>query len=153
MDDEIYFRESAGKLLRLMTRAQKKPMQRNARGLSTGEVGVMCCLCTSREPLSAGDLGRELDIGSGGVANLLNSLEKKGYISRAMNPSDRRSVVVSLSESGRHLAEEKRDEAMTMTMELLRRLGREDTEELIRIYGRMLDIADDYMQNKGKEKK
>ncbi len=38
-----------------------------------------------------------------------------------------------------------------MTAGMLVRLERDDTEELIRIYWKMLDIAEDYLQNHCKE--
>ncbi len=151
MDGEIYFHDAADTLLTLLTRSQKKPVHQNARCLSTGEVGVMRCLYEKQGSMSAGELRREMDIGSGGVANLLNSLEKKGYICRTMNPRDRRGIMVLLSDPGRKLIEEKQREALNMTAGLLERLGREDTEELIRIYRKMLDIAEDYLRNECEE--
>ena len=118
-----------------------------------GEFGVMYCLNEKQKPISAGELGKVMGIGSGGVANLLNSLEKKGYVCRVMNPSDRRGIMVSLSDTGRQLVREKQLEAVKTTTGLLSRLGREDTENLIRIYQRMLNIAEDYLRNQCKETK
>ncbi len=147
LDDEMYFREAAEKLLRLLAESQKKPVHQNARDFSVGEMGVLRCLCLKEEPMSAGELSRAMAIGSGGVANLLNVLEKKGYVQRTMNPDDRRSVRVSLSASGRELVECKGEEAMRMTVGLLTRLGREDTEQLVRIYQKMLDIYENYLRS------
>ena len=59
--------------------------------------------------------------------------------------------MVSLSDAGNQLIEEKQQEALNMTVGLLKRLGREDTEDLIRIYQKMLDIAEDYLRNHCKE--
>lgn len=152
MEDEAYFRHAAETLLALLTTSQKKPVHQNARNLSMGEVGMLRCLHLKGSALSAGELGRFMNIGSGGVANLLNSLEKKGLITRVMNPADRRGVMVSLSEEGRRLAEENEQEALSKTMELLVRLGKEDTEHLIRIYRKMLEIAEDCLKNQCREK-
>ena len=151
MEDEVYFREAGGRLLALLAKSQKKPVHLNARSLSEGEAGVMFCLFEKRSPMSAGELSRSMHIGSGGVANLLNSLEKKGCVCREMNPEDRRGVMVTLSDAGRQLIEDKQREALDMTAGMLRRLGREDTENLIRIYRKMLDIAEDYLRNHCKE--
>ncbi len=152
MDDEHYYRQSAEKLLSLLTRCQKKPIHQNARHLSMGEVGMLRCLYLKNDTMSAGELSRIMDIGTGGVANLLNSLEKKGYITRQMNPADRRGIVISLSESGRCIANEKEKEALDKATVLLSQLGKEDTEHLIRIYQRMLDIAEDCLKNHCGEK-
>lgn len=151
LDDELYFQQSAEQLLALMTKSQKKPVHRNARHLSMGEVGVMRCLYLKQEAMSAGELSRVMDIGTGGIANLLNSLEKKGYITRMMNPDDRRGIKVSLSESGQRLVNAKEQEALNITAGLLVRLGKEDTGHLIRIYQKMLDIAEDYCKSQSKE--
>lgn len=113
---------------------------------------MLRCLYLKNDTMSAGELSRIMDIGTGGVANLLNSLEKKGYITRQMNPADRRGIVISLSESGRCIANEKEKEALDKATVLLSQLGKEDTEHLIRIYQRMLDIAEDCLKNHCGEK-
>ena len=151
LEDEIYFHRAAEKLLMLMTESQKKPVHQNARSLSSGEAGILHRLSERQEPMSAGELSRAMDIGSGGVANLLNALEKKGCVCRVTNPRDRRRIMVSLSDTGKQLIEEKKQEALELTAKLLTRLGREDTAELIRIYQKMLEITGDYLQNHCKE--
>ncbi len=151
MDDEIFFEKAAEDFMELLAWSQKKPVYRNARDLSMGEMGVLRCLRTNGAPMSAGELGHALDIGSGGVANVLNSLEKKELISRSMNLTDRRRIRVSLSDKGEEMASEKEKEAKNLAMGLLRELGREDTEELLRIYRRILDITDAYLKNLCKE--
>ena len=147
MDDELYYRQAAETLLSLLTKSQKKPVHRNARHLSTGEAGVLRCLYLKGDAMSAGELSRVMDIGTGGVANLLKSLEGKGYVARTMNPEDRRGIRVSLTDSGRGLAAVKERETLDLTAGLLARLGKEDTEQLIRIYRRSLEIAEDYLRN------
>ena len=151
MEDEVYYRQSAEKLLSLLMQSLKKPVHQNARHLSMGEVGMLRCLYAKGESMSAGELSRVMDIGSGGVANLLNSLEKKGYITRVMNPADRRGIMVSLSEIGRQVVEAKEREALDLTIGLLTRLGKEDTEHLLRIYQKTLELAEDYLKNHCKE--
>ena len=151
LDTEQYFKHSAETLLSLLTQCQRKPIHRQARNLSEGEAGMLRCLHMKRAPMSATELKQAMGIGSGGVANLLNALERKGYIVRAMNPSDRRSVMVSLSEAGSRLAREKSMQALSLTTGLLSRLGKEDTDALIRIYRRMLLIAEEYRQSHNEE--
>jgi DNA-binding MarR family transcriptional regulator len=47
-------------------------------------------------PMTPGVLGQHSGLSSGGVTVVLDRLEKAGYVRRAPNPSDRRSVVVNL---------------------------------------------------------
>ena len=147
MDDEIYFRQAAEKVLMLLSKSQNKPMHRNVRHLSMGEAGILRCLNSKGDATTAGELGRMMGIGSGGVANLLNSLEKKGYIIRKMSPDDRRRIMVLMTDSGKALIQRKQQEAMNLTVGLLTHLGKEDTGHLIRIYQKMLEIAEDYLKH------
>ena len=146
LDNETYFSAAAEQFLTLLTRSFRGPFHQNVRGLSSGEMGLLYCLYRTDMPLTAGELSHGMGIGSGGVANLLNSLENKGYIDRAMSKTDRRSVLVSISEPGRSLVEEKIIQTMRITEELLVQLGEDDTREMIRIYRRLLNLADKYMQ-------
>ena len=50
-------------------------------------------------PMTPGALGQCSGLSSGGVTVVLDRLESAGYIRRSSNPSDRRSVVVSLVEA------------------------------------------------------
>ena len=59
--------------------------------------------------------------------------------------------MVSLSEAGSRLAREKSMQALSLTTGLLSRLGKEDTDALIRIYRRMLLIAEEYRQSHNEE--
>ncbi len=68
-----------------------------------------------------------------------------------MNPADRRGIMVSLSEIGRQVVEAKEREALDLTIGLLTRLGKEDTEHLLRIYQKTLKLAEDYLKNHCKE--
>ena len=103
--------------------------------------------------MTAGELSRALEIGSGGVANVLNALESKGLIQRTQSPLDRRKVIVSLSDEGRAVIEKHKAEALDVTALLLSRLGKEDTEQLLRIFKRLVAIGDELCAEKTEEQK
>ena len=56
------------------------------------------------------ELGYLLDISKQALAELINKLEKKGYITRTRSEKDRRSFVIKLTELGREAMPEKKDE-------------------------------------------
>ena len=56
------------------------------------------------------ELGYLLDISKQALAELLNKLEKKGYITRTKSKKDRRSYVIKLTDAGREAMPEKSDE-------------------------------------------
>jgi DNA-binding MarR family transcriptional regulator len=55
----------------------------------------------SDQGLSAGELSRALVMSSGGMTNLLDRLERDELIRRGSDPSDRRSVLITLTPKGR----------------------------------------------------
>jgi DNA-binding MarR family transcriptional regulator len=55
----------------------------------------------AQDGVSAGDLSRSMVMSSGGMTNLLDRLENDGLIRRGSDPSDRRSVLLTLTPKGR----------------------------------------------------
>lgn len=74
------------------------------------------------------------------VAAELNSLEKKGLITRRTNHDDRRRTIVELTPKGIALAEEHKKTHERKILEILTLLGEEDSAEFVRIVGRLPDI-------------
>jgi DNA-binding MarR family transcriptional regulator len=61
--------------------------------ISESELGALSHLAEGA--LTPGELGRRLQLTSGGMTALLHRLHKAGHIARRPHPTDRRSVVVS----------------------------------------------------------
>ncbi len=98
-----------------------------------GEYGVLNCLVEETEGLSAGELGKRLHVVPGRMADILKSLEGKGLIQRQRDEEDRRVVRVTITEEGRQVSLEKREEIHVEYEGLFRLLGEKDVEELIRL--------------------
>ncbi|MBR1686245.1 MAG: MarR family transcriptional regulator [Clostridia bacterium] len=142
MPDEVFFAEAADRLLGLVHQSRHRALQQNMHRMRVGEQGMLIYLANQPGAVTAGQIARDMQIGSGGVANMLNILEKKGYVSRSMSLHDRRSVVVAISEEGREVVAEKRREVRNTTAAILSELGEADTRELVRIMGRLIEITD-----------
>jgi DNA-binding MarR family transcriptional regulator len=67
---------------------------------------VLGILADSPDPLSPIHIAEKLIISRASVTSLLDSLEKRGYIVRQPHMSDRRMLLVELTESGRKTAEQ-----------------------------------------------
>jgi DNA-binding MarR family transcriptional regulator len=74
-------------------------------GLERGEFDVLATLRRSGSPggLTAGALARSSMVTSGAVTNRLDRLVAKGYVTRELDPANRRTVVVTLTSTGRDL--------------------------------------------------
>ena len=148
LESEKFYAEQAEQFLKLAFQPKKKPVNRKTAGLMRGEKAVMLYLYDHEDGVTAGELSKALEIGSGGIANLLNALEKKELIIRTMSREDRRKIIVTLDPKGRDDITARRREALEITEEMLRRLGKEDTSELIRILTRMTEIGDALYQER-----
>lgn len=74
----------------------------SAHGLNYGSFDVLATLRRAGPPysLSPGDLLATMMITSGTMTNRIDQLEKAGMVERRLNPDDRRSFIVSLTDKG-----------------------------------------------------
>ena len=68
-------------------------------GLTVQLCGVLIRLAEG--PLSQHELGQQLAIDRTTVVELIDELERKGYVERRRNPADRRSYLLTLTSRGR----------------------------------------------------
>jgi DNA-binding MarR family transcriptional regulator len=77
------------------------------------------------------------------MTDILSSLEYKGYIVRTRDKADRRRVVVNITKDGITEEKKRRDAIRKEYQGLLKKLGRKDTLELIRLLKIMLSYEGD----------
>lgn len=147
MESEIKYRERAESLLEMLGDSEWHPMQKTTERLWQGESMTMMLLDRNREGMTAGDISSYLSIGSGGVANILNNLEKKGLIERNVCAHDRRRVMVTLSDKGIACITEKKQAILLYTENFLREVGDEDSREIIRLTEKILKIQASRREN------
>ncbi|MCL2085213.1 MAG: transcriptional regulator, partial [Oscillospiraceae bacterium] len=87
------------------------------------------------------EISEALCVSSARVTAALNSLERKGYITRRIDGADRRRVLIALTPSGRAEAERVRGTLLDILEKMLRSLGEYDAKEYVRITGRMAELA------------
>ena len=90
------------------------------------------------------ELSKQLKITSAAVTHVIQSLEKNGYITRATDPNDRRSILVSATEVGHHFVEAREKELFNRFQHLHDHLGAEDAEQLIRILTKSIRFLSTY---------
>jgi len=98
-----------------------------------GEYGVLRYLMYVHDNVSAGILTEQLHVVPGRMTDTLKSLEHKGFIKRCKDEEDKGKVNVCITEKGKVEAKEKRDYITKEYEDLFRILGKNDTEELIRL--------------------
>jgi DNA-binding MarR family transcriptional regulator len=92
--------------------------------------------------LRVSELASSFNVSAPGVTQLVTGLEEKGYVSRSMDPEDRRAVRVSLTESGCRLAESLKTSMETTFAGLVEHLGHDKCRRLLALLADMLRYFD-----------
>lgn len=107
-----------------------------------GEAFVLHHIAKNNDHIIPSEISDAMGISGARIAATLNSLQNKGCITRQIDPSDRRRILVSLTDKGRE-QEEAHRRMLTGTIEkMLRLLGEHDAKEYIRISLKMAELAD-----------
>jgi len=84
------------------------------------------------EPKNMSTIAKALSVTVGTLTIAMNSLVKKGYVTRERGKDDRRVVYISLSEKGRKAYHHHEEFHRKMIEEILEDLTEEETEALVR---------------------
>jgi DNA-binding MarR family transcriptional regulator len=95
----------------------------------------------NQKALSISEISNFLQITPAGVTHLINPLEEKGLIERLKDPSDRRVVLVGITEKGIGIAEDLMAEVQEKLVGLIDFLGEEDSRKLIDLMNKVIDYV------------
>lgn len=109
-------------------------------GLNRGDVGVLSALrfAGPSQQLSPTQLFKGLMISSAGITSRLDRLEKRGLVRRERHPSDRRGVLVELTDEGRRVLDEAVRANTEAERELIAGLEPAEARELSTLLRKML---------------
>lgn len=106
-------------------------------GLSPAGMNVLTILEHAPQPLSPRLIAEALIVSSSTVTGVLDSLEKRGLISRTAHPSDRRMLQIEITDAGQTLIRELGQPLVRGEMEWLGCLSTREQERLIEFLGRI----------------
>lgn len=84
-----------------------------------------------RTPITQRELANVLKVTPRNVTTLVDALEKDGFVLRKDHPTDRRAIVLDLSEKGRRASERMKREAHEFAQELFGNLETETLKSLL----------------------
>jgi MarR family 2-MHQ and catechol resistance regulon transcriptional repressor len=70
--------------------------------------GLVLGILRDHGPMSPSELGERLIVSRAAVTGLLDSLERRGFVSRSVNPADRRSLLIEITPAGLRVVQELR---------------------------------------------
>ncbi len=98
---------------------------------------VLSILADSETPLSPNTIADRLIISRASVTSLLDSLEKRGFVKRQPHLSDRRMLLVELTNPGRQVANQFRPIVHQHQKVWLKTLNEKEQEQLIQMLHRL----------------
>ncbi len=102
-----------------------------------GEMFVLRFIFMCGAPVRPSEISAAIKRSTARVAATLNALERKGLVTREIDPSDRRQILVTLTNAGKEEMERRRCEMLRMAAGMLERLGERDARELVRLIRRL----------------
>jgi len=109
-------------------------------GVSPIEGHVLTYL-RSYAPASIGDLVRVFGIKQSTFTSLLDRLEQAGFVRRTINPGDRRSFLIHISDEGRELAARLNRLIKTLEDDIRQRVEARDVKGFHAVMGAVEDIT------------
>ena len=98
--------------------------------------------------MKTSDLTKKLCVTKPATSKMLNILEDRGYIERSSNKADIRVVYVKLTEEGEQFLKQENIRFEKFTCEIVERMGEEDTDNLIRLFGKLYDVLEELQHEK-----
>lgn len=98
-----------------------------------GEVGVLSYLAFDKDEVSSGELSEKLNVTTARIASILNSLENKGFIKRKTDKLDKRKTLVTITNKGKTLAQDTKQEIINKIIKVIKEIGLEEIKEYMRI--------------------
>jgi len=134
------YSELALELLNKMQSFHRATPQKYINEALQGEAFVLYCIDLYGDDVQPGSISHKMDVSSARMAAALNSLENKGFITRQIDLSDRRKVLIRLTPAGKEQAGRNRQKVMEAITQVLQFLGEQDAREYIRIMGRLAEL-------------
>ena len=116
-------------------------MQMNEMVILQSIAGTCCRECPCMN-LDVPKIQKKLNISKPAISYILNTLEKKNYITREIDPKDRRKVSISATPEGKAAAEQSKKKFDELWNEILTRFGEDNMRQLI---GLMRELDELYM--------
>ncbi|GAA4653265.1 transcriptional regulator [Anaerocolumna aminovalerica] len=135
------YMELAKQFLHNSYQFRKRGHQKKIDETMQGEAFAILYILRQGDIVLPSEISNEMNISSARVAAMLNSLENKGLVTRQIDKSDRRKILVELTQEGKELAEKHNQMVVNNTARMLELLGEHDAKELVRIMGKLAMLA------------
>ena len=115
-------------------------MQLNELSVLQNITGHCSCYDCCGTNLDVQKIQNKLQISKPAVSYILNMLEKKEYISRKIDPADRRKILVTATQKGQEAADQAIRNYIEMWKSLVNEFGEDDMRQLVELLTRLTEL-------------
>lgn len=133
------YQELAEELLHTLIFASNLRGKKRINEIAKGEKFIICYLYQHEKALP-GEIAGQMRTTTAHVAKMLRSLDERGIVSRTLDETDRRRILVSLTDKGKEVAKSYAEEVTGMLEKLLMTLGEQDAEDYVRITKKVVGV-------------
>ena len=134
--------EEFAHLLAAERRLRGRDQQRAGSDMSNAHVRALFALGRHEES-TAGEIARSAQLSPASVTGMLDDLERSGIVARRRSTTDRRNVLVSLTDDGRALLDERRRRWAAIWKRGLAEMPTADLEAAARVMRTIADLLDE----------
>jgi DNA-binding MarR family transcriptional regulator len=127
------YSDLAAEFLDTMTALRKAKFQKRLSESLRGELFILQYIVQHEGLVLPGAISHEMNISSARITAVLNNMEDKGLVTREIDKSDRRRILIRLTQAGRDLADRHRQQSISHMVHMLSLLGEEDAREYVRL--------------------
>lgn len=109
--------------------------------LSNAAAQTLAIIEGAGEALAPSIIADRLMVTTGSMTSLLDTLERRGLVQRQPHPSDRRRLLVQLTDEGRALVDTFLPEVVAVQTELVAGLSEADRATVVRLSDRLAEAA------------
>ena len=113
--------------------------------LGNGDMGVAASGTDDAKGLgiTIGEINKIMGTSTSAVSKKVTILENKGLVTRTTSQTDRRNVYITLTDKGKEICEREKEKKHSYLQEVIRRMGEENMEQMLRLANRAFDISDE----------
>lgn len=139
-----YIKEAVASFHAIMSNSHKDMIE-NINRANKGELFVLQFLSMRDTAVLPSELSAALQASTARISALLGALEKKGQIERDIDKSNRRNVLVTITQAGRRRAQSEMEEMGRGMSQVFAEMGEADTREFIRLMRIFFELGQKHM--------
>ena len=119
----------------------------NLNRANKGELFVLHFLSSHNEQVNPSELSAALRSSTARISALLGALEKKGQIERDIDKTNRRNILVTITDSGRKRVKNEMGMIRDSMSHIFNEMGEKDTEDFLRLTKRFFEIMQKHAED------